>query len=43
MSSEREGLAADLNVDGFHAWGRLYDTVSGKLSFDMKWPDGRAG
>jgi oligoendopeptidase F len=41
MSSEREALAADLNVDGLDAWGRLYDTVSGKLSFDMKWPDGR--
>ena len=41
MSSEREALAADLNVDGLDAWGRLYDTVSGKLSFEMKWPDGR--
>jgi oligoendopeptidase F len=41
MSSEREALAADLNVDGLDAWGRLYDTVSGKLSFQMNWPDGR--
>ena len=41
MSPEREGLAADLNVDGLDAWGRLYDTVSGKLTFTMDWPDGR--
>ncbi|MCH2665196.1 M3 family oligoendopeptidase [bacterium] len=42
MSSECESLAADLSVDGLDAWGRLYDTVSGKLEFEMKWPDGRA-
>ena len=41
MSPEREALAADLSVDGLDAWGRLYDTVSGKLSFQMDWPDGR--
>ncbi len=41
MSPELEGLAADLGTDGIHAWGRLYDTVSGTLAFDMQWPDGR--
>lgn len=41
MSQEREALAADLNVDGLDAWGRLYDTVSGKLTFEMTWPDGK--
>ncbi len=41
MSSEREALAADLGVDGISAWGRLYDTVSGKLEFDITYPDGR--
>jgi len=41
MSSDGEALAADLGVDGLDAWGRLYDTVSGKLSFEMKWPDGK--
>ena len=41
MSTDREGLAADLGVDGISAWGRLYDTVSGKLEFDMTFPDGR--
>jgi oligoendopeptidase F len=40
MAQELEMLATDLNVDGFHSWGRLYDTLSGKLSFDMVWPEG---
>jgi oligoendopeptidase F len=41
MSAAEENLAADLNVDGLHAWGRLYDTVSGKMEWTMAWPDGR--
>ena len=41
MSPPEERLAADLGVDGIHAWGRIYDAVSGKLEFDMEWPDGR--
>jgi oligoendopeptidase F len=41
MSSEQERLAADLAVDGLHAWGRMYNTLSGKLDFEMRWPDGR--
>ncbi|MBT5833098.1 MAG: M3 family oligoendopeptidase [Candidatus Latescibacteria bacterium] len=41
MDALREGLAADLGVDGIHAWGRLYDTLSGKLEFDMVHPDGK--
>ena len=41
MSSELEALASDLSVDGFHTWGRLYNTVSGKLNFDMHYPDGK--
>ena len=40
MAQELEMLATDLNVDGFHSWGRLYDTFSGKLSFDITWPEG---
>ena len=43
MSRELERLAADLAVDGLHAWGRLYNTLSGKLDFRMQWPDGRVG
>lgn len=42
MSAEKEVLAADLGVDGINAWGRLYDSVSGKLEFDMEYPDGRS-
>ena len=41
MSPEKEMLSADLGVDGLHAWGRLYDSISGKLEFDMAFPDGR--
>jgi oligoendopeptidase F len=41
MSPAEERLSADLGVDGLHAWGRLYDTLSGRLEFDMQWPDGR--
>lgn len=41
MSPAEERLAADLGVDGIKAWGRLYDTVSGKMEFAMEWPDGR--
>ena len=40
MSTEKEVLATDLGVDGMQAWGRLYDTVSAKLEFDMTFPDG---
>ena len=40
MTSELESLAADLNVNGLHAWGRLYDTLSGKMEFPMTFPDG---
>ena len=41
MAPDKEVVAADLGVDGIHAWGRLYDTISGKLEFDMVFPDGR--
>ena len=40
MSTDKEVLATDLGVDGMQAWGRLYDTVSSKLEFDMVYPDG---
>jgi len=41
MKPEQENLATDLGVDGIQAWGRLYDTVSAKLEFDMVYPDGK--
>lgn len=40
MNTENEILAADLGVDGISAWGRLYDTVSSRLEFEMEFPDG---
>jgi oligoendopeptidase F len=40
MTPDKEMLATDLGVDGIGAWGRLYDTVTGKLEFEMKYPDG---
>jgi oligoendopeptidase F len=41
MDQDNEVLAADLGVDGIGAWGRLYDTISSKLEFDMEYPDGK--
>ncbi len=35
MSADLEGLTADLSVDGIGAWGRLYDRVSGNLTFEL--------
>lgn len=40
MQPELESLAADLNVNGLHAWGRLYETLAGKMEFEMTFPDG---
>jgi oligoendopeptidase F len=40
MSEDLESLASDLGVDGLAAWGRLYDTLTGNLEFDLKRPDG---
>ncbi len=41
MTLQQETLAADLGVDGIQGWGRLYNTISGKLEFAMEFPDGR--
>jgi len=41
MSMEMEKLSADLGINGISAWSRLYDTVSGKLEFEMEYPDGK--
>jgi oligoendopeptidase F len=40
MAAEHEALASDLGVDGFKAWSRLYDTLTGKMAFEMTFPDG---
>ncbi len=41
MSPEMERLATDLNLDGIRAWGRLYDRLSGKLTFTLRLADGK--
>jgi oligoendopeptidase F len=41
MTRDKEILATELGVDGIQAWGRLYDTLSAKLDFEMVYPDGR--
>jgi oligoendopeptidase F len=41
MAPAEEALAADLGVNGFRAWGRLYDTISGKMTFELAHADGR--
>ena len=35
LPKQEEFLAAELAVDGIHAWGRLYDRVSGELRIDV--------
>ena len=40
MSAPKEILASELGVDGIRAWGRIYDTVSSKMTFEMVYPDG---
>jgi len=35
LPKELEMLAAELSVDGIHAWGRLYDRVSGELRIEL--------
>jgi|UniRef100_UPI00404B3C6E oligoendopeptidase F len=41
MSGAEESLAADLGVNGISAWGRLYENLTGQMTFEMIWPDGR--
>ncbi len=41
MKPEMEILAADLGIDGFSAWWRLYSQISGKMEFELELPDGR--
>lgn len=39
MAPEMEGLAAALNRDGLHAWGDLYDRLSGTLTAEVTDPE----
>ncbi|UCE84868.1 MAG: M3 family oligoendopeptidase [Deltaproteobacteria bacterium] len=38
LAPELERLAAELDVTGLSAWGRLYDQVSGNLEFELARP-----
>lgn len=38
MGPALEDLAADLGVTGLSAWGRLYDRISGNLTFELSVP-----
>ncbi|UFU00839.1 M3 family oligoendopeptidase [Radiobacillus kanasensis] len=33
---QQEVLLNDLAVDGYHAWGEMYDTIVGKISIDVE-------
>ncbi|MBE3595696.1 MAG: M3 family oligoendopeptidase [Hydrogenibacillus sp.] len=35
MAPELEALEADLAVDGYHAWGELYNTIVGRLNVEV--------
>lgn len=41
MSPSMERLATDLNLDGIQAWSRLYDRLSGKLTFSLRRAEGK--
>lgn len=36
LPSEQESLAGDLSVDGYHAWGELYNTIVGRITIPFE-------
>jgi oligoendopeptidase F len=36
MAPELEALALELSVNGYHAWARLYDKISGEITVDFE-------
>lgn len=36
LDSTQETLISDLSVDGYHAWGDLYDTIVGRMTLDFE-------
>jgi oligoendopeptidase F len=40
MPADHETLVADLAITGISAWGRLYDQISGTLTFELGLPGG---
>lgn len=35
LPANEESLVASLSVDGYHAWGELYDTIAGRIQIDI--------
>ncbi len=35
LSTEQEDLLSEIDLDGLHAWGRLYDALSGELKISV--------
>lgn len=33
---EQEAIINDLSIDGYHAWGQMYNTIVGKMSVEVK-------
>ena len=40
MDDQSEALATELNINGINAWSRLYNTLSGQLTFEYEEVDG---
>lgn len=40
MSPDKEALAGDLAVDGYHAWGEMYNRISGAMRVEVEGEDG---
>lgn len=40
MDPDLEALAADLEITGFQSWERLYETLAGRLEFEVPGPRG---
>ncbi|MCT2534357.1 M3 family oligoendopeptidase [Aquibacillus koreensis] len=36
LPSEQEVLLNDLSIDGYHAWGEMYDTIVGRLNVEIQ-------
>ncbi|GIO25964.1 hypothetical protein J43TS3_05750 [Ornithinibacillus bavariensis] len=36
LSSEQEILLNDLSVDGYHAWGQMYETIAGNMTVELE-------
>ncbi|WP_079526537.1 M3 family oligoendopeptidase [Halobacillus hunanensis] len=35
LDAAQESLMNDLSVDGYHAWGQMYDTIVGKMTIEL--------